>query len=365
MAQVTPKLLVTNMSAEGKVQPKLLATTLSANGKVRPVLLVTTIPKETISVTLSCDTSRSISNVVTIEADTSRAISNVVTISADTLRNIGSGVTINADTSRKICTTETIDADTSREIVNSIVLTTINADTSRTIVKGVTIGADTSRKISNEVTINADTCRELIRGVYPVTLSVDTKRELYVNTTITADTSRDVRLYARLSLSTKRNIFNSSIIPTGMGKNVLTLKPKKDLDNVVSFDSIVNFDFNGGINTQGTYQIPSAHRIYNSSGELSYVNVDIDAEAYNINPLVDLIADFNSVDDFDGTDIGAKVRVIPYLRLSDDNVNYSNWQTALSGTQYKAKYYDFKIDLITNDANVTVVVNKFGFSVYR
>ena len=150
-----------------------------------------------------------------------------------------------------------------------------------------------------------------------------------------------------------------------IGHNVLTLKPKTNIDTSSDFDSIVNFDFNGGINTQGTYQIPSAHRIYNSSGELSYVNVDIDAEAYNINPLVDLIADFNSVDDFDGTDIGAKVRVIPYLRLSDDNINYSNWQTALSGTQYKAKYYDFKIDLITNDANVTVVVNKFGFSVYR
>ena len=336
MAQVTPKLLITNMSANGKIQPKLL---------------ITTIPIEIISVTLSCDTSRKTYNTDTIEADTSRAISNVVTISADTLRNIGSGVTVNADTSRNLYTTETIEADTSREITNSIVLTIINADT--------------SRKTYNEITIEADTSREIVSSVYPVTITADTSRRTYVDETITVDTSRDVIYYERVLFDTKRSVFNSSIAPTGIGKNVLTLKPKRNLDSVVNFDLITNFDFNGGINTQGTYQIPSEHRIYNESGELSYVNVDIDAEAYDINQFIDLVANFDSIEDFDGSNIGAKVRVIPYLRLSDDGVNYGNWQTALSGTQYKAKYYDFKLDLKSNDPNVTVVVNKFNFSVYR
>jgi hypothetical protein len=148
-----------------------------------------------------------------------------------------------------------------------------------------------------------------------------------------------------------------------IGTNVLTLKPKTNLDSSTDFDSIVNFDFNGGLNMQGTYQIPSMNRIYNATGALSYVNVDIEAEAYNINQQIDTATDFDSIQSSDN--IGVNVNVTPYLRLSDDGTTFSNWQVALSGTQYKAKYYDFKIELSTIDPNTTVIVKKFGYSVYR
>jgi hypothetical protein len=148
-----------------------------------------------------------------------------------------------------------------------------------------------------------------------------------------------------------------------IGTNVLTLKPKTNLDSSTDFDSIVNFDFNGGLNMQGIYQIPSVNRIYNATGALSYVNVDIEAEAYNINQQIDTATDFDSIQS--SGNIGVNVNVTPYLRLSDDGTTFSNWQVALSGTQYKAKYYDFKIELSTTDPNTTVIVKKFGYSIYR
>jgi hypothetical protein len=114
---------------------------------------------------------------------------------------------------------------------------------------------------------------------------------------------------------------------------------------------------------QGTYQVPSVNRIYNATGALSYVNVDIEAEAYNINQQIDTATDFDSIQS--SGNIGVNVNVTPYLRLSDDGTTFSNWQVALSGTQYKAKYYDFKIELSTTDPNTTVIVKKFGYSIYR
>ena len=136
------------------------------------------------------------------------------------------------------------------------------------------------------------------------------------------------------------------------------------LNSVTDFDSIPNFDFNGGVNLQGSYQIPANHRIYNDDNVLAYVVTDINAEAYNINQRFDWIADFDSVSDLDGSNIGAKVQAVPYVRLSDDNITYGDWNRLVNGAQYKAKYYDFKLVLNTTDSNVTIVVKKFGYTVY-
>ena len=438
-AQIQPQLLVTTLSASGKTQPKLFATTLSANGKIKPVILMSVKPIEIIPVSLSCDTSRDISNVVEISADTSREITNSITnvtihvdtsrrinvaetVNVDTARNIIFTDSINADTSRKVRNSETITIDTSREIINSIVSVsisvdtsrkllcddsisvdtsreiinssipttisvdtrrkiyipvTVNADTSRKIVIDDNISVDTSRKISNTDFITVDTSREVLNSIFPANISVDTERKI-INTdnisvdtsrfvrnidTISVDTSREVALYARLSLSTKRTLLNHEII-AGLGENVLTLKPTIMLDSVTDVDAITNFDFNGGVSLQGTYQIPVGHRIYNENNLLAYVTADIDAEAYNINQRFDWIADFDSINNLDGDNLGTIVQAIPYVRLSNDNSNYGDWNRLIEGAQYKAKYYDFKLVLSTINPNVTIVVKKFGYTVY-
>jgi hypothetical protein len=222
-------------------------------------------------------------------------------------------------------------------------------DTSRTVVKTVTIEADTSREISDGT---------------PIFLTADTKRSLSNNVTIGFDTARTIKAYTHIFASTLRMVLNEDKVQSPIGHNVLTLEPKTKVDSITTFDTVQNFDFNGGIEMSGEYQIPASHRIYNENGTLAYVDMDIDAKAYNINQWLDFAVNFDTIMDFDGENIGAFITVTPYLRLSEDGVTFGDWQRLINGAQYKANYYDFKINLSTIDANTTVVVNKFGYTIH-
>lgn len=227
----------------------------------------------------------------------------------------------------------------------------------------ITTSFDTSRNIINEETILADTLREVTDGVTTTVIEADTKRNVIVEDEILADTSREVKVYTYLSFSTLRNVVNDSKRQKAIEHDVLTLAPKTNLDSVANVDSIINFDFNGGLNLAGEYQIPTSHRIYNESGDLACVDVDVDAEAYNINQWIDLAENFDGIQDFDGEDISSFVRVTPYIRLSSDGTTYNAWQKVISGAQYKGKYYDFKLALVTTDPNTTVFVRNFKYTV--
>ena len=227
----------------------------------------------------------------------------------------------------------------------------------------VTTSFDTSRNIINEDTILADTLREVTDGITTAVIEADTKRNIIVETEILADTSREVKTHTLLSFSTLRNVINNTKQQKAIEHDVLTLAPKTNLDSVANVDSIVNFDFNGGIYLTGEYQIPASHRIYNESGDLACVDVDVDAEIFNVNQWIDLAIDFDSIQDFDGEDIASYVKVTPYLRTSSDGTTFNNWQKVISGAQYKGKYYDFKIALVTTDPNTTVLVRNFKYTV--
>ena len=227
----------------------------------------------------------------------------------------------------------------------------------------ITTSFDTSRNVINEDVVLADTLREVTDGVSTTVIEADTKRNVIVEDEILADTAREVKTFSYLYFSTLRNVVNDSKRQKAIEHDVLTLAPKTSLDNVANVDSIVNFDFNGGINLTGEYQIPASHRIYNESGDLACVDVDVDAEAYNINQWIDLAVDFDSIQDFDGEDIASYVKVTPYLRTSSDGTTFNNWQKGISGAQYKGKYYDFKLALVTTDPNTTVLVRNFKYTI--
>lgn len=229
----------------------------------------------------------------------------------------------------------------------------------------VTINCDTQRSIINEVSIRADTLREIVDGTIVINLQADTARALANYVTINADTKREIKTYSYLYFSTSRLVSNQNKQQKNIGKNILTLKPVTMIDNAIDFDSIVNFDFNGGINTTGEYNVPSNHIINNTNNNFAYVNVDIDAEPYNINQWIDYTRNFDTIKNFDGENLGKNVKVTPYMRTSDNGVTYGDWKVLISGTQYQAKYYDFKLRLSTSDENTTVIVRKFGFTVYE
>jgi hypothetical protein len=223
---------------------------------------------------------------------------------------------------------------------------------------------ETKRNVVVTETVEADTSREISDGAQIVLISADTKRLVSNNYTTYFDTSRITKAYTIISASTLRTVVNPAKAQSAIGHNVLMLKPKTQIDNVDSFDTIQNFDFNGGIYTSGEYQIPSNHRIYNESGNLVYVDIDIDADAYNINQWIDFAIDFDTISNFDGANIGTLVNVTPYLRTSNDGTVYEDWRKAVSGAQYQAKYFDFKLKLETTDSNVNVIVSKFKYTVY-
>ena len=227
----------------------------------------------------------------------------------------------------------------------------------------ITASFDTSRNVAKTETVLADTLREVTDGASTTVIEADTLRNVINEVTIEADTAREVKTYSFLYFSTLRAVINPDKQQKSIGHDVLTLAPKTLVDNVADFNSIVNFDFNGGINTSGEYQIPSSHRIYNENDVLACVDIDIDAEAYNVNQWLDLAINFDSIQDFDGEDISSFVSVVPYMRLFTEETGYGDWQRIISGAQYKGTYFDFKLELSTTDENTTVLVHNFKYTV--
>ena len=151
-AQVTPQLLVTTMSATAKTKPTLLATTLPAEGKTKPVILMSVKPISTTPVSVDCDTSRKVSNVVTVSVDTSREVANTIsTIEVD----------IDVDLSRVLVTSVSIDYDTNRKLSNAV---TVDIDTERKLQNSVTIDFDVERRATRPVIIRPDTERVVLRS---------------------------------------------------------------------------------------------------------------------------------------------------------------------------------------------------------
>ena len=227
----------------------------------------------------------------------------------------------------------------------------------------ITINADTSRNVINEEIILADTLREVTDGASITVIEADTLRNVINEVTIEADTAREVKAYSFLYFSTLRAVINPDKQQKSMGHDVLTLAPKTLVDSIIDFNSVVNFDFNGGINTSGEYQIPASHRIYNGNDVLACVDIVIDAEAYNVNQWIDLAINFDSIQDFDGEDISSFVSVTPYMRTFVEGSGYGDWQRIISGAQYKGTYFDFKLELNTTDENTTVLVHNFKYTV--
>lgn len=227
----------------------------------------------------------------------------------------------------------------------------------------VTLTVDTARNIVATDTIEADTLREVTDGASSATIFADTVRNILQTNTIEADTAREVKSYTVITASTLRNVLNADKQQSVIGHNVLTLAPKTQVDSIVDFDLVVNFDFNGGINVSGEYQIPSSHRIYNEGGALACVDVSVDAEVYNLNQWIDMAVNFDGIKDFDGEDISSFVSVTPYMRTYIDGIGYGNWQKIISGAQYMGTYFDFKLALSTKDENTTVLVHNFAYTV--
>ena len=219
----------------------------------------------------------------------------------------------------------------------------------------VTVNSDTKRSVHIEETTEFDTEREVTDGVSTVTLRTDTKRKVFVEYIINADTSRTIKTYSYLYFNTERTVSNASKVEpsiTNTYHNVLTLAP------------LYGTDFSKGVKSEGTYQIPVEHQIINNAGSMAYIDVDIDAETFNVSQWIDSVRVFDDIINFDGGDVGNCVTITPYVRTSDDGTTFGNWQYLYSGSQYKGKYYDFKLKLSTTNYNITPVVKKFGYTVH-
>lgn len=219
----------------------------------------------------------------------------------------------------------------------------------------VTVNSDTKRSVYIEETTEFDTEREVTDGVSTVTLRTDTKRKVFVEYIINADTSRTIKTYSYLYFNTERTVVNASKVEpsvTNTYHNVLTLAP------------LYGTDFSKGVKSEGTYQIPAEHQIINNAGSMAYIDVDIDAETFNVSQWIDSVRVFDDIINFDGGDVGNCVTITPYVRTSDDGTTFGNWQYLYSGSQYKGKYYDFKLKLSTTNYNITPVVKKFGYTVH-
>lgn len=227
----------------------------------------------------------------------------------------------------------------------------------------VTTTADTARSVANTVTVEADTLREVTDGSTTVVIDADTKRNVITEETIEADTARELKTFTIINASTLRNVLNADKQQASMGHDVLTLAPKGQVDSIGNFDAVTNFDFSGGIYTSGEYQIPVSHRIYNENDSLACVDIAVDAEAYNLNQWIDMAANFDSIQDFDGENISSFVSVTPYMRTFIEGAGYGDWQRIISGAQYKGTYFDFKLALNTTDENTTVLVRNFAYTV--
>jgi aryl carrier-like protein len=165
--------------------------------------------------------------------------------------------------------------------------------------------------------------------------------------------------------------FNESLDWTGNKENVdvlsggLVLTSKVLLDNAANVDAIANFDFNGGVVSNGSYTIPSGHIISLDSEQLVGVSIEYTGKPMNINPSVDLIADFDSVNDFDGDNISTYVLFKPQVRIESSSGAWGEWADYVVGAQYFGKSFDFRMIMETSDSNTTPVLTGFKATVYK
>jgi len=151
---------------------------------------------------------------------------------------------------------------------------------------------------------------------------------------------------------------------TGVKENCYSYHGQLFLDMVGLWDDITDFDAwefidsYGGASPEG-YFYPS-ETVNLGSVQTARCGMAVDFEAVNAELLWDDISDFDSVDIVDGPNSGVSVE--PQISYSDDGITWTGWVAFIVG-DYKAKYFKFRVHLISNAFSSYPVINQFLISV--
>lgn len=111
----------------------------------------------------------------------------------------------------------------------------------------------------------------------------------------------------------------------------------------------------------GTYDIPVSHIVTLSTSQLCRVSMRYSASGGDDSILWDSIADFDAWANVDGDVTGAWL-VKPKLSISQDGTTWGAWQDFIMG-DYVGKAFKTRLEVISNDLSITVVIDGFSFTV--
>lgn len=113
--------------------------------------------------------------------------------------------------------------------------------------------------------------------------------------------------------------------------------------------------------TSGTYDIPTAHIVTLSTSQLCRISMRYSASGGDDSILWDSIADFDAWANVDGDVTGAWA-VKPKLSISQDGTTWGAWQDFIMG-DYVGKAFKARLEVISNDPSITIVIDGFSFTV--
>jgi len=133
-----------------------------------------------------------------------------------------------------------------------------------------------------------------------------------------------------------------------------------NIDDAPIIDDIPEFNYYGGIQTIGSYEIPSAHIVDIGTAQSCRIWVDYNVYSVVVTNRVDSYLDFDSTTNIDG--YSSEYALIPQISIAQNDGIFGAWQDFVVG-EYVGRKFKFRGIFYSYDQYTTVILSKATFTV--
>ncbi len=158
--------------------------------------------------------------------------------------------------------------------------------------------------------------------------------------------------------------FSGTHTNTVASDNELKLSNVTLIDSIADWDSIANFDNEGGIVLSGTYLFSVGFDL--TTVQRVRLTVRVTVRSDNVNDSIDLRTEnIDTWEDFDGTLQGVADLIVEVRNTDDDPggaPTWSDWER-LDSAEFEARGFEFRAQLFTNDPAFNIICTVLGVDV--
>ncbi len=141
----------------------------------------------------------------------------------------------------------------------------------------------------------------------------------------------------------------------------LTLVSADDVDEYLNVDTIINFDYNGEILSQGIYEIPLAHNVSLAWAKVCTLSYNLELEATSVRNNFDTLLDVDSISAIDGH-ISSDFAVEVQISISQDGINFGDYSKFIAG-DFLGQAFKFRLVLSSFNQDITPLITNFEFTI--